>query len=261
MTSVKRPGVGGRSVSGTYIYGDYRRNHAIWPGQEDQLEKFIGQTYKGHHLKSEAALSSHSEDALTWSCFNCLKQIRAEIRQNALEELWELAYDGAPIPAGAKRGSIFIGKQYPDSTHPETEVDASIEEPGVLVFIEAKLYSTISQADPPARPYNQLGRKLRVGLREALTSQREFFFIVLDLAPPQMLRKLKPGASLDSARTAGAHGFTSKWLTAYWFDRYKRARGGSTSPLRELLNGDPAVAHADPAQLARNLGWLTWADL
>ncbi len=261
MANGIRAGRTGRRKSGTYVFDDYRKNHVIWPGQDGKLEEFIQKTYKGRHLKSKFAHSSHSEDALTWSCFDCLQRVRTDLREKALAELWELAYDGAPIPAGARKGEIFIGKPYPNPTHPETEVDASIEGPGVLVFIEAKLYSTISQAEPPAKLCNQLERKLRVGVRDALTSRREFFFIVLDLAPPRMLRELKPGASLTLARTARAHGFTSKWLTAYWFERYKRARGGSTSPLRKLLDGDPAIAGADPARLARNLGWLTWADL
>lgn len=261
MANGKRSGSTGRRKSGAYVYDDYRKNHVIWPGQASKLEDFIHQTYKGRHLKSKPAHSSHSEDALTWSCFDCLRQVKPEPRERALEELWELAYDGAPIPSGVRHGTIFVGKQYPNSTSPETEVDASIEGPGVLVFIEAKLYSTISQAELPAKPYNQLERKLLVGARDALASQRDFFFIVLDLAPPQILRKMNSGASINSARTSKAHGFASKWLTAYWFDRYKRARRGSTSSLRELLGRAPAVDGADPAQLARNLGWLTWADL
>ena len=168
MANGKRSGSTGRRKSGPYVYDDYRKNHVIGPGQDSKLEEFISQTYKGRRLKFRPAHSSHSEDALTWSCFDCLRQVRAELRERALDELWELAYDGAPIPAGVRQGTIFVGKQYPHSTSPETEVDASIEGPGVLVFIEAKLYSTISQAEPPAKPYNQLERKLRVGARDAL---------------------------------------------------------------------------------------------
>jgi len=47
-------------------------------------------------------------------------------------------------------------------------------------------------------------------------------------------------------------------MTAYWFDRYKGARRGSVTPLREVLRDIP---DADPAHVADHMGWLTWGDL
>ncbi len=50
---------------------------------------------------------------------------------------------------------IHIGKQYAGFTSKEsTEVDASIELPGKLVFFEAKLYSPVSIASPPEKPHD-----------------------------------------------------------------------------------------------------------
>ena len=61
---------------------------------------------------------------------------------------------------------IYIGKEYVGSfTGESTEVDASIELPGKLIFIEAKLYSSVSMtvADLTAKAHDQIARKLRVG--------------------------------------------------------------------------------------------------
>jgi hypothetical protein len=127
-----------------------------------------------------------------------------------------------------------------------------------LVFIEAKLYSPMSQADPPAKPFNQIARKLQIGVQQALATKRDFYFILLDLAPGDMLRAMRPGVSLDEATTARGGGFKSKWLTAYWFDRYKSARRGSVTSLREVLRDIP---DANPSRVSANMGWLTWADL
>jgi hypothetical protein len=138
----------------------------------------------------------------------------------------------------------------------ETEVDASIEANGLLIFIEAKLYSSMSLADVE-KPHDQIARKIRVGVKECLKTSSEFFFIVLDVAPPQTLRMLKPGASLEEAKSKGRGGFASKWQTAYWFSRYKAA-GRSLTPLRQVLADIPG---ANVEQVAANMGWLTWSEV
>ena len=77
---------------------------------------------------------------------------------------------------------MWIGKKYGDKGE-ETEVDASIEGERVLVFIEAKQYSPMSMADPDNRkPHDQIARKIRVGVKEAQYSGKEFYFIILDIA-------------------------------------------------------------------------------
>jgi len=239
-----------------YPQGQYHRNHVVWPGREAALDEFVHKRYGGRMHKLKHAHSANSEDALTWSCFDCLAQVKQPVQIQALAELWELAYDG-DLPKGLAHAKIQVGQPY-GAGKEQTEVDASIEGPGVLVFIEAKLYSPMSQAEPPEKPHNQIERKLRVGVQEAVRSGRDFYFILLDLAPGYMLRELKPGASLAEATKARDGGFGNKWLTAYWFDRYKSARGGSTTPMRKLLEDLPG---ADPAHVARNMGWLTWADV
>lgn len=244
-------------TSGAAIYKDYRDNFAIWPGREAALDKFVKQTYGGLPHKLRHAKSSNSEDALTWSCFDTLNELRGAPRTSALADVWALAFDGRPAPAGFLTGKIWIGKKYGEEQE-ETEVDASIEGDQVLVFIEAKLYSPMSPADLANRkPHDQIARKLRVGLKEAQRSGKDFYFIILDIAPKEILRGLKPGASLRDAKRKPRGGFASKWLTAYWFSRYRGVRG-SVSPLREVLKD---ISGVDAKAVARNMGWLTWSDV
>lgn len=253
----RRPSSSRSSTSGAIVYSDYRTNFVVWPGREAALHDFVNQTYGGQRHKLRHTKSSNSEDALTWSCFDTLNCLRGETRTNALTDLWTLAFDDRPAPAGFLSGEICIGKKYGEKGE-ETEVDASIEGDGVLVFIEAKLYSPMSVADEANRkPHDQIARKLRVGLKEVGRAGTEFYLIILDIAPQQILRGLKPGASLDDAKSKSRGGFGSKWLTAYWFSRYKGVRG-SISPLRDVLKDMPAV---DVGAMANNMGWLTWSDV
>lgn len=116
----------------------------------------------------------------------------------------------------------------------------------------------MSPADPDNRkPHDQIARKLRVGLKAAQRSGKDFYFIILDIAPKEILRGLMPGVSLSAAKRKSRGGFASKWLTAYWFSRYKGARG-SVSPLREVLKD---ISGADAKAVATNMGWLTWSDV
>src|SRR6267154_3795587 len=115
---------------------------------------------------------------------------------------------------------ILIGKSY--GTGKEiTEVDVRFEGDGFLIFVEAKLYSPMSQSDPDnSKPHNQIGRKLTIGLREALEKGRDSCFIRLDIARAEGPAQLNPGASLENAMKK-ASGFGGKWLTSFWFHRYK----------------------------------------
>jgi hypothetical protein len=173
-----------------------------------------------------------------------------------MECLWSLAFADIPAPPGFLSGQIHVGKRYGELRE-ETEVDASIEGDRVLVFIEAKLYSPMSLADEENRkPHDQIVRKLRVGLKEAQRIGRTtFYLIILDIAPNEILRTLKPpGTTLADARGTKRRGFAAKWLTAYWFRRYKNV----VTPLRSVLHDIPDVdAHA----VAANMGWLTWSDV
>jgi hypothetical protein len=244
---------------GPFIYDNFRDNHVIWPGSEPDLDKFLGQSFKGRNHKRKNARSSNSEDALTWSCFDTLANVSPTHRALALEELWELAYGDMAAPDGLEASEIHIGRSY-GTGQQTTEVDLSLEGEGFLVIVEAKLYSPMSQADPDNdKPHNQIGRKLTIGLREARETRKDFYFILLDIAAANCLAQLNPGASL---RDAGgkASGFGGKWLTSYWFSRYKFGHRGSLKPLRDLLSKAKLDAGQAP-QVADRMAWLTWADV
>jgi hypothetical protein len=260
MNTVEKRRFSRSGSSGAVVYKDYQANFVIWPGRESALDEFVNQTYGGRRHKLRHTKSSNSEDALTWSCFDTLNKIERAPRTRALADLWALAFDDRPAPEGFLNGEIRIGKKYGDEQE-ETEVDASVEGDHVLVFIEAKLYSPMSPADLANRkPHDQIARKLRVGLKEAqqFSPRKDFYFIVVDIAPKEILRGLKPGASLSEAKRQPRGGFASKWLTAYWFSRYREARGGSVKPLREVLKG---ISEVNVEDVARNMGWLTWSDV
>ena len=254
-------GKGSRSAKGMgpFIYNDPLDNHVVWPGDEEALQSFIRQPYRGMQHKLRNARSSHSEDALTWSCFGVLARVSPAARREALTDIWELTFGNRSPPEDILNGDIHIGKRY--GTGESTEVDASIEGVGSLIFIEAKLYSPMSNADPANRkPHNQIERKLRVGLREAQTHNRTFYFILLDIAPLEAVRRLHPGASLADATRPEESGFLGKWTTAFWFARYKYGSRGSLRPLQNLLI-DAGFPQMPASDVAKRLGWLTWADV
>jgi hypothetical protein len=238
-------------------YKDYLRNHVVLPGREKALEKFLKQDYKGIRHKWDNGFSSNSEDALTWSCFEILKSLSLNKKIQVLNEIWEDTYSAEIESPFSDKNlhddeiKIEIGKQYTGSKSNEsTEVDASIELPGALVFFEAKLYSSVSMKSPDHK-HDQIARKLRVGLDIPL--YKDFYFIFLDIAPLDklILRKSKAEA------LASAKGFHDKWKSAWLFSYYKYGRNNSLKPLKDELKG---IAE-DVEQVAKNMGWLTWIDL
>jgi hypothetical protein len=236
------------------IYEDYRRNHVVLPGREDALETFLKQDYKGMRHKWNNGFSSHSEDALTWSCFDLLSSFPLTKKITALDEIFEDAYQGKSnllfkdSRFQENQIQIHIGKQYTGLSSKEaTEVDASIELPGKLIFFEAKLYSTVSMASPPEKSHDQIARKLRIGLDSP--------FIFIDIAPLEILTKRK---SKSEALAPSKKGFEDKWKSAWLFNYYKFGRNNSLSPLNKALEG----INIPPVQsIAENMGWLTWGDL
>jgi hypothetical protein len=258
-----------RKSSGALIYTDYRRNHVTWPGREKVLDDFVNSTYKNISHKRANAHSSNSEDALTWSCFDVFDQVKGKRRMQALLELWEDSFANDPKvpppkdfnnPNGVK---MKVGETY--GTAPQTtEVDASLEGPNLLVFFEAKLYSTMSpkrQPQPaqkgrkaqPARE-DQIAHKIQIGLKLAAQQGKEFYFIFLDIAPREKLYQRRP---LTDAEDPKLTGYRNKWKSAYWFWRYKRlASKSGTNPLRQVL-----PSGSNTQQVAERMGWLTWADL
>jgi len=244
------------------IYEKYQRNHVIVPGREQALESFLQQDYMGMQHKLKNATSSHSEDALTWSCFDVLASLPHLDKAAALDEIFEDSFNGkSPVSLRERKISnedinVCVGKQFTGvSTKESTEVDASVEAPGVLVFFEAKLYSPVSPAAPPKKPHDQIARKLRVGLDSIGNNKREFFFIFLDLAPADMMFQRK---QKREALGQPSGGYKDKWRSAWLFQYYKVGRNKSLRPLAEVLDG---VKHPPVETVAARMGWLTWADL
>lgn len=100
------------------IYKEYKRNHVVLPGREDALASFLHQDYKGMKHKLRNALSSNSEDALTWSCFDTLGSLPFLDKATALDEILEDSFGGSNPFSFRARGisnrdiNIHIGKQY-----------------------------------------------------------------------------------------------------------------------------------------------------
>jgi len=243
-------------------YETFLRNHVVLPGREKFLKKFLNQDYEGMYHKRKNSISSNSEDALTWSCFDILRTLSLNKKMEVLNEIWEDAYQSkakSPFSGRNFRNDeikIEIGKKYTGSTTKEsTEVDASIELPGVLVFVEAKLYSPLSMKSVK-HPHDQITRKLRIGLDNPLgNGNYDFYFIFLDIAPLNKLicRKSRKEAEMP------AKGFHDKWKSAWWFSYYKKGRNNSHKPLKDALGTE--LKGIDIEKVAKNMGWLTWTDL
>ncbi len=239
------------------IYEDFKRNHVILSGRENALEEFLKQDYKGMQHKWKNGFSSNSEDALTWSCFDVLANFPHKRKISVLNKIFEDSYqDKSKLVLNDEQVEIFIGKQYTGiSTKESTEVDASIELPGKLIFFEAKLYSAVSPALPPQKPHDQIARKIRIGLDSPLHNTREFYFIFLDIAPVDKLMRRK---SKEEALEPSKGGFYEKWRSAWLFNYYKHGRNNSLRPLTEALDG---INIPSVESIADNMGWLTWSDL
>ncbi len=238
-------------------YRNHKRNYAIPSGREQALEDFLNQTHQGKRHKQAHKDNPNSEDALTWSCFEVLASLPFAKKCAVLGEVFEDAYEGKenPIFCNLKEDDlqIYVGKEYTGrSTGESTELDASIELPGALVFVEAKLYSSMSVATADKR--DQIARKLRVGLDMPLGDKRDFYFIFLDIAPrKKMYRHEKKELALQQGSS-----YNEKWKSAWWFNYYKDGRNNSLSPLRDALIG----IDAPPVEVvADNMGWLTWSCL
>ncbi|HQQ12577.1 MAG TPA: hypothetical protein PK855_05410, partial [Bacteroidales bacterium] len=163
-------------------YEDNKRNHVVIPGREKELDKFLKSTYKGVNHKIENSFSSNSEDAITWSCFDIISQLSLSKKVVALDEIIEHSFSDDDMNpklfsfSDEEDIKIEIGKTYKGkSISEETEVDASIITSNKVFFIEAKLYSSISLADKlNKKPYDQIAKKIRVGLDFSLNEKKEF---------------------------------------------------------------------------------------
>jgi len=224
------------------------------PGREQALDKFLNANLlldgKVKKHKLEYACNSNSEDALTWSCFDILRNLPHDSKIQALDEIMEDAFSEDShfqrfTFADEKNIIIHIGKWYSTKDLPNresTEVDASIETDSKLIFIEAKLYNVISLPDEQ-HPYDQIIRKMRIGLNNAANRSKnaktvDFYFILLDIAPIDYMLK-----------------YGDKSITAKIFSSYK----GNTDLLNKELQGISYTQSLD--DIAHNMGWLTWSCL
>jgi hypothetical protein len=246
-------------------YNDYKRNHVIIPGREKELEKFLNGTYKGQNHKFKNSKSSNSEDAITWSCFDIISQLPNLKKIIALDEIIEHSFSSKDMIkktfsfADENEIKSEIGKVYKRHTvKEETELDVSIETTKKIIFFEAKLYSSISLADEGKKiPYDQIAKKIRVGLDYALKENKEFFFIFLDIAPRKKLYEFtSEKKSMENATKLP----TRKWKSVWWFNRYKNGSKGSSKPLTKMLS-DITKDESIIRNVSENMGWLTWTDV
>ena len=226
------------------IYKTYLRNHAVYPEREKALHTFLNATLdrngKQEKHKLRHCCSSNSEDALTWSCFDVLRQQPHENMVQALNEIMEDAFDGKVdfVFENEQDIEIHIGKNYfARAGKEDTELDVSIETADKLIFIEAKLYSKISLPDDTT-PYDQIIRKLRVGLDVAKRENKKFYFIFLDIAP------------MDKILQYGKE----KAVSAEHFKQYKEY---SNALAGKLIDN----TYESLEKVSENMGWLTWASL
>ena len=102
-------------------YSNYSRNHVIMPGREQALDDFLNASIvrngKDIKHKMEYANNSNSEDALTWSCFDILRNLPNDRKIQALDEIMEDAFGEENhfqkfTFANEKNINIHIGKWY-----------------------------------------------------------------------------------------------------------------------------------------------------
>jgi len=241
-------------------YRKIERNHVILPGRLEALKAFLNSDYKGMKHKLKNATNSNSEDALTWTCFDVLRNLDNKNKIVAIKEIIEDAYS-AKLNLSAnsfQNMEIDIGKKFEGPKFNEsTELDASIETDVLIIFFEAKLYSAMSLAKPD-KLQDQIERKLRTGIDYASSLNKSFYFIMLDIAPIEkmILRKSKEEA------LKGYSNYKDKWKTAWWFNYYKNGRNNSMKPLNNILS-DLCLGQQNysVSTISRNMGWLTWPCL
>jgi hypothetical protein len=233
-------------------YDNYQRNHVILPGREVALESFLNATLDGKKHKWQHARNPNSEDALTWSCFDVLRNLPREKMVTALDEIMEDAFGVRKISFDREKHiDIHIGKRYESVSLPQkesTELDASIELDDKLIFFEAKLYGSISLPDKNC-PYDQIIKKMRIGLdiAHSMDEKTDFYFIFLDIAPIQQLLSLNGCYDVNNK-------FGKKWKNACHFSQYKE----DPTLLQDKLLDVPYLTESGVAQ---NMGWLTWPCL
>ena len=75
----------------------YLRNHVVVQGRVKALEEFVSSStvINGRLIRHKLrnSFSQNSEDALTWSCFDALRNYKSENIVSALNEIFEDAFE------------------------------------------------------------------------------------------------------------------------------------------------------------------------
>lgn len=236
------------SPSGVFIAEDFRENLII-----DRYDPVFAdmRASKLKHLRS-----ANSEDAVTWNVFRSLRQLAP---RTWLPSLWKYAFSEISCPADLNA----VVKLWESVSPPlgllaggdegASEIDAVIETPTWVWFIEAKYRSDISTGTTMRPDRDQILRNIDVGSYWAGT--RDFFFSLLitsEKLTPEGVRRIReyedlsaPRAKLSSHRPDGLRNMKAISLLT-WHAAKEVLKAASQQASR-----DDERAYAD-----RALSWL-----
>jgi len=100
-------------------YESLERNHVILPNRLRNLRQFLDSEYEGHKHKQRHATNSNSEDALTWSCFDYIRNQSRKKQRKAIQDIVEDVFAGEidiqndrlrefTIDVGENRGTPYL---------------------------------------------------------------------------------------------------------------------------------------------------------
>ena len=158
--------------SGVKVYKQWQDNIVIDADNPAIAKQSAKGYYRGLAKGLSRLGSENSEDALTWNIFRTLRYVPAPLWIHSITQ---------PTPTDSDTIKLHFWKNYaPPPTYPHaeghSEVDLAIETDSALLFIEAKLYSKVSQ---PISKRNQVIRNIDVGSYHASQSNKDFYFFLL----------------------------------------------------------------------------------
>jgi len=189
------------SPSGVEIAADFRDNLII-----DRYDPVFAdmRASKLKHLRS-----ANSEDAVTWNVFRSLRQITPEAWLGCL---WQQAFPSIPCPSD-QRVVIKLWQSVPPppallvgGDEGVSEIDAVIEAPTWVWFIEAKNTSDISLGTTTRPGRDQILRNIDVGTYYA--GVRPFFFSLLVRSEdhsPEGLGRIRKYSDFSAPRSKLEH--------------------------------------------------------
>lgn len=185
------------SPGGVFIAADFRANLII-----DRYDPVFAdmRASKLKHLTS-----ANSEDAVTWNVFRSLRQITPDAW---LPNLWQSAFPLLTCP-GDLKAVVRLWESVPPplgllagGDEGASEIDAVVEAPSWVWFIEAKYRSDISTGTTTRPNRDQVLRNIDVGSYYA--GVRQFFFSLLissEARSPEGVKRLHEYNDLSIPRT------------------------------------------------------------